>query len=448
MSVSIVKRNNVLAGIFVIGSLTLAVVVAAILGDVIGRMGEKNEFTVRFPTSVGVTGLQPGAEVTFAGLPVGRVKSIQPHRPDGPDTAPEAMDVTVLVDTRIMLHENAVADLTPPILGGVSRINFATAGTGRVEPGSELASLAENNNNGVLEAGEVIGGRFAPSILAQLGFGAEDARNIREAIAAAKDAVETAKSVIAGVERMTSDFEPRFGGMLDDAGEAVANVRGLTGRLTEDGDWATMVTGILTRADETVAQGPVLMDEVRGSVESFRSMVDARAEGLDRIMANVEAVTERIRFENMDQVEDMIKRGTLALASFQSVGQQADTMLTQMRPDIAATLANSRSLSRKAVLLTDELRAAPWRVLKQPSQRELRREPLYAAARAYADAVADLRAASEALDAAVSLSGPDAAGRADAPAEIARIATVVQAAYDRYADAERALLETLRESNP
>ena len=448
MSASIVKRNNVVAGIFVVSSLVLAVAIAVILGDVLGSLGEKNEFVVRFPTSVGVTGLESGAEVTFAGLSVGRVGSIRPYAPGGPDAPPVAMDVTVLIDADIRLHEDTVADLSPPILGGVSRINFTTAGTGRVDPQWEHAGLVENNGNGVLEPGEVIAGRFAPSILAQLGFTAEDAKNIQDTLANARDMSERARRALESVERMMAGFEPRFGSMLDDAGEAVANARGFTGRLVEGGDWSDTVTGILGKADRAAGEAPEVMGDLRGAIASARSVIDEQRERIGRITENIEAVTERARFESMDQVEALLAQGTLTLATYRSIGEQADALLAQSRPDVTAVLGNTRSLTRKATIMVDELRAAPWRVFKQPSQRELEREPLFAAARAYADAVADLRAASEALDAAVSLRGPDASGRADAPAEIARIAGVVQAAYDRYADAERALLKTLRESNP
>ena len=53
------------------------------------------------------------------------------------------------------------------------------------------------------------------------------------------------------------------------------------------------------------------------------------------------------------------------------------------------------------ILGLDEIRAQPWRLLKQPDKDDLMREPIYAAARSYADAVSDLRAASEALEAAL-----------------------------------------------
>lgn len=449
MSVSIVKRNNVLAGFFVIASLLLAVGIAMVLGDVLGRIGATNEFSIRFPTTVGVTGLQPGSEVTFAGMPVGRVTAIRQHTPDGPGTPPEAMEVTIVVDKDLNLFENAFADLSPPILGGVSRINFASPGSGPVGTDEPLAALAFNNNNGVLDPGEAVRGRFAPSILAQLGFSVEDAERIRNSIADVEAITASAREAVQRFDRMAASLEPRFDGAVSDAQTAVANVRAMTDRLKDDGDWAAMVSGILTDAQRTAAEGPLLIEEARATVGSARSIIESRADSIERIISNIEATTERVRFETMDQAEELLREGTLAIASFRSVGERTDGMLAGMRPDIMAASANARSITHQGRLFLDEIRAQPWRLLKQPSREDMEREPLYAAARAYADAVANLRAASESLDAAVQTRGPEAdAGPGRPPDEIARIADVVQAAYERFEVAERALLETLRAHTP
>ncbi len=443
MSARIVRRNNVLAGTFVVASLVLAVGIAMVLGDVLGGLGRKNEFTVRFPTSVGVAGVQPGSEVTFAGLSVGEVVAVSAYRPAGEASPPEAMDVTISVDAGLVLHEDALADLAPPILGGVSRINFTSPGTGPLPADARNAHLASSNGNGLLEPGEVLRGRFAPSILTQLGFTVEDAERIRSTIADLEATGRSARDAVARVDRMAARFEPRLDRTLDDASAVVANARSLSERLGEGGDWAGRVSGVLADAERAAAAAPLLMDDVRSAVASARSIVETRAATIDRILANAERSSERMRFETLDQAEDLLRQGTLALASFRSVGEQADGMLADLRPDVGVVATNARMMSQRANLFLEEIRAQPWRLLKQPSRRDLEREPLYAAARAYAEAVADLRAASEALDSAVKTSSVET--RADAPMEVARIADVVEAAYARYADAERALLGALRE---
>ena len=76
MSSRALNKNNVMAGSFVICGVMLAVAFAFILGDFAGKLGSKKSYVIRFPTEVGVTGLQNGAEVTFAGMSVGDRKSV------------------------------------------------------------------------------------------------------------------------------------------------------------------------------------------------------------------------------------------------------------------------------------------------------------------------------------------------------------------------------------
>jgi ABC-type transporter Mla subunit MlaD len=447
MSSSVVSRNNVLAGVFVISSLMLAVTIAFILGDVMDQFGKKREYTVRFPTSVGVAGLQPGATVSFAGLPVGAVVAIEPHS-STPGAPADAMDVRIALDDRITLHENAFADLSPPLLGGVSKINFPSAGTGPIGPDDKLASLAENNANGVLDEGEAVRGRFAPSILAQLGFTVEDAEKIQAAIDDVEVIAENVKATSVRIDRIATDMEPKINAAVSDARAAVGDVKAFTGRLTATDGWVPRIDRIMANADDAAARAPALISDIQSAVASGRSMLENHTASIGRILGHAELVSERVRFETMDQAEGMLREGTLALADTRGLIGNIDEAVTDARPELGTTLANVRGLTAKAKMIMDEFRAQPWRFIKgQPSKEDLEREPIYAAARAYAEAVADLRAASEALDAAVQGRGPDR-GTPTSPDRIAAVAQSVQSAYDRYADAERALLETLRQGTP
>src|SRR5690606_25354496 len=112
---------------------------------------------------VGAAGLQPGSDVTLAGQSVGRVTAIRPlYIADASGVAvPQFIEVEMLIDEGVVLHEDAFADLNAPLLGGVSTINFSTSGSGAWAGGPEDA-------NTVLDEGEVIRGRLAPGVLAQL----------------------------------------------------------------------------------------------------------------------------------------------------------------------------------------------------------------------------------------------------------------------------------------
>ncbi len=158
-----------MAGTFLIASIVLAVIISFLLSDIQSKFGSKKELIFRFPTTVGVQGLEAGASVTFGGLQVGTVKSLSQHTIVDSESGQEitlAHDVVVAVRSDLVIYEDAFADLTLPMLGGVSRINIPSAGTGSYEGGPE-------DPNSVLDEGEVLRGRFTPSILTQLGFTTE-----------------------------------------------------------------------------------------------------------------------------------------------------------------------------------------------------------------------------------------------------------------------------------
>jgi hypothetical protein len=94
-------------------------------------------------------------------------------------------------------------------------------------------------------------------------------------------------------------------------------------------------------------------------------------------------------------------------------------------------------MSDQLKLTAVEVRSQPWRLLHQPTTKELSTQVLYDSTRAYAEAASDLRAASEALQ-AVSVN----TGASDVSAMTQRLAE----AMEKYRGAERALMDKLIET--
>ncbi|MBO6740087.1 MAG: MCE family protein [Phycisphaerales bacterium] len=442
MSTQLISRNNVVAGLFVILSIILAVAIAFILSDVQDKFASRTEYIARFPTSVGVAGLQPGADVTFGGMTVGRVKSIHENMETDPATGMDIVrshDVVIALSSDLVIYEDAYADLTLPLLGGVSRINIASPGTGAYEGGPEDA-------NPTLDPGEALRGRFAPSILTQLGFTTEEALAIKETIHEVRGISENVGEVSESMKRMAQQLEPEFGKGVDDGRSTMANIRAFTERLNAEDGWAPRVDSILASADDAAKQITPVLDDAKSTIAEAKGMIEENRERVASILENVDVTTERVKSETMDQVDEMLEKGTLALGSYQDVALNANSILLNNKPKIAATLDSASDIGVQGKLFVEELRAQPWRLLKKPSEEDLLREPIYEAARSYARAVSDLRVASEALDAAVlnAASNPNP----DAVEQIRDIAEVVDKAYGRYSDAEKALLERLRAGSP
>jgi ABC-type transporter Mla subunit MlaD len=443
MSAQLISRNNVVAGLFLILSIILAVAIAFILSDVQDKFAKRTEYLVRFPTNIGVTGLQPGADVTFGGLSIGRVRAIKENVATDSLTGVDVVrshDVVIAVRSDLVLYEDAFADLTLPLLGGVSRINIASPGIGEYAGGPQDA-------NPTLDPGEALRGRFAPSILTQLGFTTEEALAIKETIHEVREISANVNEVSESMKRMALELEPEFGEGVDDGRSTLANIRAFTERFNaEDDGWSVKVDSILANADEASAKIPPAIDDAKAALSDARAVIDENREKIASIMDNVDATTERVKLDTMDQIDELLDKGTLALGSYKDVADNANSILLSNKPKIAATLDSANDIGVQGKLFVEEIRSQPWRLLKKPSEEDLMREPIYEAARAYARAVSDLRIASEALDAAVlhAAANPNP----EAVEEIRSIADVVDEAYGRYGQAERALLERLQTQSP
>lgn len=438
MSMQLINRNNVVAGLFLILSIVLAVAISFILTDVQDKFTKRVEYGVSFPTDIGVAGLQPGAEVTFGGLSVGKVKSIEEQIENDSESGLEIVrnhTVIIAVRSDLVLFEDAFADLTLPLLGGVSRINIASAGTGGYEDGPEDANTR-------LDRGEAMRGRFAPSILTQLGFTTEEALAIKETIHEVRAISENVGEVSASMKRMALTLEPEFEQGVDDGKSTMANIRAFSENFNSEDGWSTRVDSILGSADDAAKKLDPVISDAQATISEAKGMIEENRPKVSSIMDNVNATTERVKLETMEQVDDLLEKGTLALTSYKDIAENANGILLSNQPKISATLSSAQDIGVQGKLFVEEIRAQPWRLLKKPSEDDLRREPIYEAARSYAGAVSDLRAASEALDAAVlrAAQNPDPG----AVGQIREIATVVDEAYARYGEAERALLQRLR----
>lgn len=445
MSTSIVNRNNVVAGVFLVVSILLAVAISFVLSDIQGKFGSKTTYVFRFPTAIGVHGLQAGAKVTYGGLQVGTVDSIEPYVQTDADLGQAvtvAYDVVVSVTTDLVLFEDAYADLLMPMLGGISKINIPSAGTGSYEGGPI-------DSNVMLDENEVLRGRYAPSILAQLGFSTEESDKLKVTIDDMSKISANLDETVEGVLRMAKKLEPDFGSGVDDGKSVMANLRTFSNQLNGvDGElgWSGRVDGILADVKEgTVQVGPTIED-ARATIGDARAMITDNKANFSRIMGNAAEISERVRFDTIGRLDGLLDKGSLALGSYKKIATDVDELILVNRPKIDSTLDSVRDIGVQGNLFVEELRAQPWRLLKKPSSDDLMREPIYEAARAYASAVSDLRVASQALDSAVGLAQDQ--GSATSAMEIARIAKIVDDAYGRYELAERGLLERLRTQEP
>lgn len=419
-------RNNLAAGVFVLVAIIAATAAIVVLAGFFDYLGRRN-YTVEFPLTIGVSGVDIGSKVTLGGREIGFVRKVRFDRSQDGDV--RRVLVTIAIDTDLPLREDAVAYLEKPLLGSSATINFASLG--------EMSVRKAN-------AGTILRGALSPpAILASAGYGDEQAQQLRNII---RRMDEITGKVSSTVDDFNSTAYP-------DTKAAIADGRGLIADARERSKgWFDRADSIMKNIDDTASKGPALAEDLQGRVDEIKSLLataqsylDDNRENVDATVANFRANSEkanefldRLRGELSDKASSLLTRGTDAMDRANIVLEETESTLREHRPDIRRAMANFRLGSDQLKATVEEVRASPWRLLYRPDTRELEYELLYDSARSYASAVSDLRSVTEALRAAQNAGGPAAdASRMDALLE------VLDHAFQNYRAAEERFLDEL-----
>mgnify|MGYP001243190931 CR=1 FL=1 len=414
------RRNDVLAGLFLVVALLLAVFISFWVEEGFEKLpfvNPRTEYVARFEVSNGVAGLKPGSPVTLGGLEVGSVEAIE-YRGRGADGEPEAIDVQLSVDSEVVLHEDAEIVMIAPLLGSLSVINISDIGG---ETGAPV--LAEGS---VIAAGR-------PGGLA----------NIDGVVSGMQELVNRANEIAA-------DVAPKVGPITDDVGIAIANAREFAESMRINQErWITKADSILDNADGVFRDTlPQVAEEVVGGIGDARRLMGTAQDVLDenrgdirRSVSNIEGLTTRARYDMLGRVERLMDEGLIAAANMSEIGGRMLATIDRVEPPLNRAMANFQLASGQAVLLIEEIRAAPWRALKEPDEKAKREEVLYSAVRRYAETVERLRDASASLESV--LQGARAGGREVDPEQVLDMTTEIKRSFGAYSQAEQDLLSLI-----
>jgi ABC-type transporter Mla subunit MlaD len=427
-------KNNVLAGVFLIASLALALTIFFILSSAWERLTvPTTRYIVRFTLGEGAEGLDTGAPVKIGGERVGRVVRWRFH--NTPDGRPEGVNVEIEVRSNIKLYEDAVPMLMLPLLGSNSSINFPDVGDGTkvVSPqhGDPLLTSLE----------ELDGHRAPPAFLAQAGYGPQQAMQVQKIIS---DAAETTDRLSKITQKVETELDPTF--------EQIRKFTGTANNLTIDAtaswkEWKELVGSALKQLEEGSKKLSAMIDDGRAGVSEAREVISGAQTMLDenrpKVSAAVDDVAQLTRKLNTDTygaLMETLQKGDKSVGEFVEALDRVNALIGRRAPDLETTLANARLASDQLKLTLTEVRQAPWKLLNKPTGRkDLENEVLYDSVRAYATAVADLRAA------AASLESMSVGAGAGTPSEIDRrtiqeITADLKTAFERYQKAEKDFL--------
>jgi ABC-type transporter Mla subunit MlaD len=423
-------KNNVLAGIFVLAGIALAVVASVVISGAGERLIPKNRYVVRFSLEDGAAGIKQGSLVNAGGQPVGHVTGVEVAREDG---RPVGVDVMIAVRSDLIFFKDAYAYLEAPLLGGMASINIPNPGKGQATPQGEA---------GRLEDGGRLAGRLAPpSALAQAGYGPDQVTQVQAMIRQASQVVDRIDRLTSRVEQ---ELDPTVSGIraaVDDFRAVASDVRGRTP------EWTARIDSTLASAEkaasglnDAVEEAKARVADARKLIDTVQATLDRNTEHVDAIVANVESATRKVDTESLKLFNDALARGSEGADRFASLAARAENFLVEQSPTVRRLLANFRLASDQIKLAAVEIRAKPWLLLYSPKTKELESEVMYQAARSYAEAVSDLRAASEALEAASASTGSPLAMDRES---IQGMQSRIKEAFAAYQKAEQGLLDLL-----
>ncbi len=397
------QANTVRAGVFVVASIALAVGIIIALTGVLERLRPSNTFIVRFSLEDGATGLAEGSEVRVGGRVSGRVSRVMFTATE--DGTPTSVDVRIRLDASLSLREDAVAYLELPLLGSVSVMNFPSLG---------------DPSRPALEDGAVIRGRLAAAkFLSSAGYGEEQAQQLRDILARMD---QTSRKALDMVTRFDESIVPNMD-------EVVASAKGRSAAWFEN-------------VDAALANARGASDDAKAFMEGLRSLLEENREPIDATIAKANDIVNRVDSETVNLLNAHLQDGRDGVAEARKAVEQVRVLLGEETPEIRRSMANFRLASDQLKLTMMEVRRAPWRLLYRPDAKELQYELLYDSARAYATAVSDLRAATEALEAARASDGSRAATDG---ATIDELIDQVRRSLDAYRLTEERFLNLLLE---
>ncbi len=399
------SRNNVRAGIFVTSAIVLAVMTIIVLTDAWKKVTQPTDtYTVTFEISEGVKNLKKGSEVRVGGVQLGRVKEVAPRM--SPDSVLTHIDVVFTLDSQYTLYSDAKIVVTPALIGGDSKLDIYFVGT--PEKPVEGPIAAQETGSGTLAA------LFGP------GDAAKASTVIDDASVFMKDLRASGADVRGLVGRIRNEDWPRWASSVDTVTT-----------------WATRATGEI---DQVLADGRGFIADARAVITDNRPGIDSTIENVQLSSADVRDVTERIRAQTMDKIENLFDSGQKGVDSAVAVLEKLDRDYDLWSEDLSDTLASARLTGQQLKLGAIEIRRSPWKLLYRPERTELDHEFLYEAARSFAMAASDLKAASAATE---RLAANHGAALASDPATMAKINEYLRDSLDRYEKAQQRLIDVL-----
>ena len=384
------KRNDLVAGVFIIVAMAALVVVLSLIGEWTEMGREMKSYKVRFEQ---IPGVKLGSSVLLASSPIGEVTAIDAQWAMDEKTGTKRFDhylLTVEIPSNVLLYQNAHIAIETKLIGEGAAINILSVGDEKPL------------------VGPIVGrsGTAMASAVEALGIGEEQKKQIAD--------------TIANVNQLSSDLREKVPTILASVQKSAERLDTITkqidGILTENRD---KLKGSISNDNE-------ITEELRGLIKDNRGKIGESVENINQMTADTRSKLKTLT-DNLVVTSNDVR-----------------ALMAANRINLHDIIVNLRQTSEQFRAGSIEIRRAPWRLLHKPDQQEADTMNVFDASRNYATAVGDLRSTSTTLD---SLTKLQAGGVPVDKKMLLEMLDRVRASLQKYEEAEDALWKEWAEAD-
>ena len=267
-------------------------------------------------------GLEPGTDVLFGGITVGKVTAV---RPDAND--PTRIEVALEVKQGTPVNAKSLAKL-----GSVSLMSSPV-----------LSITTGMNDSPRLQAGAVI--------LSQETVSLDDIQ--REVASIAESAQTLIAAVHTDVDNITGDTR-----------QVLSNVNDLTGETNR-----RHVAQILANTDGVIARTSPEIDRIARNVDTLTAKMGPTVDNVNSTVTNANGTITLLRNQTQTDLIELQK----TLVEVRSLAENLQAVVRSNQQNIAYTLENVRSATDHLNDFTESVNERPWSLIriKQPKDREV-----------------------------------------------------------------------------
>ncbi|MCP4839682.1 MAG: MCE family protein [Planctomycetes bacterium] len=392
--------NNVKAGIFVLSAVFIGVAVIFIVGDMWGSLfgPPMTSYRATFTVADGVGYLKAGGEVRVGGVLVGQVDGVEIDASQNPL---RKIDVTFSIPGDMPLYSNAVAMIQNGLISADSLVSVSSVGWD-----AEHRMASDTGEPGVLLAsGDVLHGTPSLGLLGSL-LGPDTSAAVATSLASIEEISNRLREDGYVLEWILGEKEANsFQDGVDTLGNVFQKMGG-------DGYVIEWALGEATAADVRSAlkdtegfMARLRLDWVGPDGQTGWSAEIGKVVAKSDDMALIVTDVKELINNNRDKIQGVIDDLHAAVGDAKVTIADLRANAPLWSADFSNTLANLSLASQQVDMLLVEVRNAPWKLLYQPSEKQVTGELLYEASRNFVFGAADLKSAAESMDRLVKARG-------------------------------------------